>query len=115
MACTPNFDTTVNFECIRDLISEVRTKTITTASIQKALWVVGGILNVTSVVPIFGTPIGESGAWMDTDVSTDELVETIDAMLDHTPIVFTGSSGPQLDPALIFAIVKLIFQLLQGK
>lgn len=110
--CIPKFDSVINFDCVRDIIADVRAGTVSTASIQKGLWVVGSVLNVFTKAPVI--------AALDDDKTSLQIANELESLLDSTPIVAQGTGSGQpvslsIDPALIFQIIQLIIKLLQNK
>jgi len=108
MACSPNFDSGLNFECVLDIIKDVRANAVTTATVQKGLWVVGSMLNSSSKIPM--AVQGD-----DEDVCIEDLCDDIEALIESAknpdPQVVQGPGPAAIDPLMVISIIQLLLKL----
>lgn len=102
MACQPMFEKTLNFECVQDIISDVRNKNVTVGTIKKGVWVLGCGLEFFQPVPI-----GEE----ESEKSAEELCDAIEVSLkvvrDHE------NDSAKIDPATLWMIAQLVWTLIK--
>lgn len=107
MACTPKFGNGLEFECLREVIADIRSGTASVATVQKGLWILGSALGTfVSVPPVFG----------DSEVVEDADLETLCNQVESVTLTqntFGDDSAKAVDPATIILIAQLVWKLIQ--
>jgi hypothetical protein len=103
--CDPQFDSTINFDCIRKLIREVRAGNLGLSVIQLILWIIGSLINVTLPTPSFADAAPAEPS------TIEEALSNIEMYLDTTPVVTTNGTT-SISPVLLAALVQLLIKLL---
>lgn len=109
MACSPNFDSGLNFECVLDIIKDVRANAVTTATVQKGLWVVGSLLNSSSKIPMVAQDSGEEE--QDIFALCDDIEALIESAKNPDPQVVQGPGPAAIDPLMVISIIQLLLKL----
>lgn len=107
MACEPKFEPAFSFECIMEIISDVRSGSVSTATVQKGLWIIGN--GLASIGP---RPIGPLGPTMQ-EVS-DMPIEDICTSLETRYLVAGSEPSAAIDINTIMLIAQLVFKLLKN-
>jgi hypothetical protein len=100
MACEPMFEKALSFECVRDIIADVRAKSISVETIKKSLWTVGcGVEYFSpSMPPVIGS---------EEDLTIEELCDKLESA-----ITIQSSEEPaKIDPATILVLVQLFWKI----
>lgn len=97
MSCVPAFSPGLDFDCVKDIIADVRSGAIGVVTVQKALWVAGSAVALFQPAPVTLS-----------DKSLEEVAEDLDKALS-----VRASEQAQLDPATIIMIIQLVWKLLQ--
>ena len=107
MACTPKFGTGLDFECLREVIADIRSGTASVATIQKGLWILGSALGTFVSVPsVFGdSPVAE-------DADLETLCNQVESVT-LTQSTFGDDPAKAVDPATIILIAQLVWKLIQ--
>lgn len=108
MSCEPKFVPGFDFDCVKDIISDVRAGKVSVASAQKALWVAGGAVALFAPAgPIgpFASPVAGEVA----DMSAEELCDALEAKGQGF-----GADVAAIDPATVLMIIQLVWKILQN-
>jgi|LauGreDrversion4_2_1035121.scaffolds.fasta_scaffold10027_16 hypothetical protein len=104
MACTPKFDSGFSFECLREIIADVRSGSVSLSTVQKGLWVLGSAMQNFSPTPgLFGD---------EPDMSEEELCNSLEAVAFPTE-GYGDDPAKAIDPATVILIAQLVWKLIQ--
>lgn len=107
MACNPSFGSGLDFECLREIIADIRSGNVSVSTVQKGLWILGCALGTfVSVPPVFGDQPSEQDADLETLCNQLESV----ALTRNT---YADDPAKAVDPATIILIAQLVWKLLQ--
>lgn len=98
MSCVPAFSPGLDFDCVKDIIADVRSGSVGVATVQKALWVAG------NASAFFQPPvIGSSG-----DLSLEEVADELDKAM-----AFKSNEPAKVDPATVILVLQLVWKIVQ--
>lgn len=99
MACDTKFEKGLDFECVKDIIADVRAGTASVDTVKKGLWVLG--CGAEFFVP---TVIGEE----DSPKTLDELCNDLEGAM-----AIQGDDQPVQNPLVWITIAKMVWELIQ--
>ena len=105
MGCEPKFVSGFSFGCVLELITDIRSGTITVETVKKGLWIVGNALDGFSP----SNPAGPFGEAEYDSMSVAELCDTLEVKLA------AGAPEPvAIDPATLLMIAQLVWKIFQA-
>jgi hypothetical protein len=102
MTCQPVFEKKISFECVQDLIADVRSGTVTVETAKKGLWLAG--CGMEFFAP--KAPIGDVDL---ADLTDEELCDAIEVAVK----VVKADDKSQIDPATVLMIIQLVWNILK--
>lgn len=104
MACEPKFEPGLNFDCLKEVIKEVRTGSINVSTALKALHMAGCAL---AMLPS-SNPVGPFGDYSD-DMTQEQLCDVLE---QYT--LSQGVSVSSIDPAMVIMIIQLVWKIIKN-
>jgi hypothetical protein len=94
------FEKTLSFECVKDIVADVRAKSISVETVKKVLWTVGcGVEYFSpSMPPVIGA---------EEDLTVDELCDKLEASM----AMQSADESTKIDPATILVLVQLFWKI----
>lgn len=109
MSCDVKFEKSLGFDCIQEIISDVRTGNLTPETVKKGLWALG--CGVEFFLP---TPL-MMGQTEETQTKTmEELCSEIEGCLPMYGSEKQDEEKVQINPLLFIALVQLVIQVIQA-
>lgn len=107
MACSPQFAESIPFECVMEIISDIRNPSENWMDLlEKAAWVLGSCVSVLGKKQVYGTHTQHK-------VGIKTLANKVEAgLMQHST---KGVYGLEIDPALIMMIIQLILKWLSSR
>jgi len=105
MSCTVNFDKTIGFDCIQDIILDVRNGKITVDTVKKGLWALGCSVEFFSPRQLIGDSLNQEEKTM------EQLCDELEAAL---PAQGFGSEEEDKagNPLVWISLASLIWQVI---
>lgn len=113
MACSHGFTPGLQMECLREVIADVRSRSISVTTVTHSLWVAGCAAAMLEPKPI--GPIGDLSADHVAEIGSMNIDQICDA-LEPYAFAAEGSELAQakIDPATILTIIQLIWELVKN-
>jgi hypothetical protein len=94
------FEKTLSFECVQDIVADVRAKSISVDTVKKLLWTVGCGVEYFSpnMPPVIGA---------EEDLTAEELCDKLEAAM----MPQDAEEQAKIDPATILVLVQLFWKI----
>lgn len=107
MACEPRFEAKLDWDCVKELISDVRNNNVGLCCVTKGLWIAGCAVAIIDS----DTNSGPFGYTVTLDTSVEDICNSLELMIPKEDVAM--DSG-KLDVNTLVLLVQLVWKLIQS-